>query len=344
MRDHLYLFVFMIHFSTGCILSDEGQVTVMTAYTGASVLLPCSCADPRSTADTFTWRFQSGGRWTEVFEDEKYRGRRELFNEGSPRNLSLLISGLRTEDQGDYTCTTKQHTTIRLTVKGCNLAQNRESGTEVTGYSGESVVLPCSCSELLAKPEQIRWTYYLVNNYKEIYPNEEIDLHKNRVKLLNQTTPGNLSLHISALTVLHGGVYICSVSSEQYSSYTLHVKEKPHIQTDGLSTHQPSHQTRELTHQPSHQTRERASSPSPPSPQHTHQYVFIMLGVILSVPLLVFIYWRCRGGRNVKKKKTSDDEELRKQDDQDDLYSTVVYVRTASTPAHTSYAPIKVKR
>ncbi|XP_067274595.1 uncharacterized protein [Pseudorasbora parva] len=279
MRDHLYLFFFMIHFSTGCILSDEGQVTVMTAYTGASVLLPCSCADPRSTAVTFIWQFYHRDQWIKVFKDEKYRGRRELFNESSPRNLSLLISGLRTEDQGDYTCTTKQYTTIRLTVKGCNLAQNRESAT-VTGYSGESVVLPCSCSELLAKPEQIRWMYYLENNYKEIYPKEEIEHYKNKVKVLNQTTPGNLSLHISALTAAHGGDYRCSVSSEQYSSYTLHVKEKPHIQTDGLSTHQPSHQTRELTHQPSHQTRELTDQPShqtrerawPPSPQHTHQY------------------------------------------------------------------------
>lgn len=95
--------------------------------------------------------------------------------------------------------------------------------TVVTGYSGESVVLPCFCTELLAKPEKIQWMYFLENTYEEMYLNEKNESHKNRVKLLNQTTPGNLSLHISALTAEHEGVYICSVSSKQVS-YILHVE------------------------------------------------------------------------------------------------------------------------
>ncbi|KAK9976545.1 hypothetical protein ABG768_021750 [Culter alburnus] len=345
MRDHLYLFFFMIQFSTGCILSNEYQIIEITGYTGGSVVLPCSCAHPQSTANTFTWQFDGGGRgWISVFEDEEYSGRRVLFNERSPQNLSLLISDLRQEDQGYYKCETKQYTFIHLTVKGCDLVQNTKKLNEVTGYAGESVVLPCSCSELLTKPEQIRWMYYVEKVYKEIYPNEKIERHKNRVKLLNQTSPGNLSLHISALTAEDEGDYYCSVSS-QTVSYRLRVEvtlgtEKPHIHTSiSLSTHQPSHQTQEL---PPHQ-----------QPHDTSQYVFILLGVILSVLLLALIYWRCRGGRNVKT-VTKDEEELnREQDNQDDVtYSSVVHVKTAATPVHiesdpaehTEYAPFKLKR
>ncbi|XP_051730796.1 polymeric immunoglobulin receptor-like [Ctenopharyngodon idella] len=224
MKDHLYLFLFMIHFSTGCILSDENQTKEISGYTGGSVVLPCSCADPQSTAKTFTWQFHSGKQWIEVFEDKKYRGRLVLFNESSPQNLSLLISELRKEDQGYYKCMTERHsiTSILLIVKGCNLVQNTKPNA-VTGYAGESVVLPCSCTELLAKPEQIQWMYFVKNTYLEIYPNEKIESHKNRIKLLNQTTPGNLSLHISALTAEDQGIYYCSVSS-QTVFYRLHVE------------------------------------------------------------------------------------------------------------------------
>ncbi|XDV42077.1 hypothetical protein PO909_010821, partial [Leuciscus waleckii] len=144
----------------GCILSNVQQTTEITGYTGGSVVLPCSCADPQSIANTFTWQFYSQSQWVQVFDDEKYSGRRVLFNESSPRNLSLLISGLRMEDEGFYQCITEQHITssILLKVKGCNLVENTiTSTTVVTGYSGESMVLPCFCTELLAKPEKIQW-------------------------------------------------------------------------------------------------------------------------------------------------------------------------------------------
>ncbi|XP_067249440.1 polymeric immunoglobulin receptor-like [Chanodichthys erythropterus] len=334
MRDHLYLFFFMIQFSSGCILSDERQTIEITGYTGGSVVLPCSCAHPQSTANTFTWElFGSGGRWIQVFEYEKYSGRRVLFNESSPQNLSLLISDLRQDDEGMYQCKTEQSTSIYLKVKSCDLVQNTKATIPVTGYAGESVVLPCSCSELLAKPEQIQWMYYVEKAFKEIYPNEKSERHKNRVKLLNQTSPGNLSLHISALTAEDEGDYYCSVSS-QTVSYRLYVEvtlrtEKPHIHTVTLGTEKPHiHTSISLsTLQPLHQTQELEP---PQQPHDTSQR-----------------------GRNVKK-VTRDEEELnREQDNQDDVtYSAVVHVKTAATPAHiesdpaehTEYAPIKLKR
>ncbi|XP_050994176.1 uncharacterized protein LOC127182708 isoform X2 [Labeo rohita] len=119
MRDHLYLFIFMFHFSTGCIVSDERQRVKITGYTGGSVVLPCSCADSQSTATTVTWEFEQGNRWIQVFEDEKYNDRRVLFNEHSPTNLSLLITDLRMNDQGYYRCLTESNTftDVDLNVK-----------------------------------------------------------------------------------------------------------------------------------------------------------------------------------------------------------------------------------
>ncbi|XP_048011267.1 polymeric immunoglobulin receptor-like [Megalobrama amblycephala] len=360
MRDHLYLFL-MIQFSTGCILSDEQQTIEITGYTGGSVVLPCSCAHPQATVNRFTWLFYGNGKqWIPVFEDEEFSGRRVLFNKSSPQNLSLLISDLRKENQGFYKCKTEHDSitiTILLTVKGCKLVQNTKTTIVVTGYAGESVVLPCSCSELLAKPEQIRWMYIVGKAYKEIYPNEKIERHKNRVKLLNQTSPGNLSLHISALTAEDEGDYVCSVSSQTVYS-RLHVEvilrtEKPHIHTVTLGTEKPHIHTSISLSTLQQQTPELEP---PQQPHDTPQYIFILLGVILSVlllALLAFIYWRFRGGRNVKTVIRDEEELNREQDNQDDVtYSAVVHVKTAATPAHiesdpaehTEYAPIKVKR
>ncbi|XP_026051043.1 uncharacterized protein LOC113037947 [Carassius auratus] len=228
---------------------------------------------------------------------------------------------------------------------GCDLVEHGKV-FEVTGYSGESVVLPCSCTELLAKPELIQWNYLTEKNYKVIYPNEQSENYKNRVKLLNPNTPGNLSLHISALRTEDRGEYQCLVSPQQAVSFRLTVLqpgEKPHVNTITLTTNQASHQTQDST-----------TSQLKPTLQHITQYVFI-LGVFFSVLLLaflVFILWRCRGGRNDKKETTDGEELKREQDNQDDvMYSSVVHVKTASkaTLTHsdpselTEYASVNVK-
>ncbi|KAK2883464.1 hypothetical protein Q8A67_017101 [Cirrhinus molitorella] len=311
MRDHLYLFIFMLHFSTGCIVSNVQQTIEITGYTGGSVVLPCSCADPQSTATTFTWEFEHGNRWFQVLQNETYSGRSVLFNERSPANLSLLITDLRLNDQRYYRCKTEPNTVIyvQLKVKGCNLFGNREFA-EVSGYSGESVVLPCSCTELLAKPEQIQWTYFIEKKHKEIYPNEQIESHKNRVKLLNPNTPGNLSLRISALTTEDQEIYQCYVSPQQVVAFrltVLHAEEKPHVHIISLTTHQPSHQTQEL--------------PPPQQSHHTPQYVYILVTVFPIVLLLVFLALSSRYGKD------------------EVAFSSVVYVKTSSTPAHAQNVP-----
>ena len=56
---------------------------------------------------------------TEVFSDDQYRDRLQQFNEDSPANLSLLISDLREEDEGEYSCQTEEESRdFRLYVQG----------------------------------------------------------------------------------------------------------------------------------------------------------------------------------------------------------------------------------
>ncbi|XP_053500390.1 polymeric immunoglobulin receptor-like [Ictalurus furcatus] len=101
----------------GCSLSGD-NLREITGHKGGSVLFPCSCSDLHTKPQKFTWGTFRTGPATEVLNDEHYRGRLQLFNHISPGNLSLLVSDLREEDQGDYRCRTeKEHRDIWLHVK-----------------------------------------------------------------------------------------------------------------------------------------------------------------------------------------------------------------------------------
>ncbi len=118
---HIDPFWKKLSLSAGCHVSDYKQLKEVTGYTGGSVLLPCSCNDPQSTVETFTWQhyYKRENQWTEVFKDDKYKDRLKLFNQSSPANLSLLISDLRKKDEGDYMCETSQtYTDFRVKIKG----------------------------------------------------------------------------------------------------------------------------------------------------------------------------------------------------------------------------------
>ncbi|XP_053369926.1 cell adhesion molecule DSCAM-like [Clarias gariepinus] len=95
----------------------------------------------------------------------------------------------------------------------------------MTGYVGQSVLLPCSCSQLQAKPHTLRWMFYKGSDYKEIFPKDQTNLYTHRVRLINDLHPGNLSLLISHLTVEDGGYYKCEISNNDYKDVSLTVKE-----------------------------------------------------------------------------------------------------------------------
>ncbi|XP_056619732.1 uncharacterized protein LOC130433947 [Triplophysa dalaica] len=249
----------------GCDMDMVQQTLEVTGYSGGSVVLPCSCTDPQTKPHQLIWTYHQGN-YTEIYPSEhieRYKNRVTLLNQTTPGDLSLLLSSLTKEDDGDYQCyvSSDQYTYIRLHVKGCDMDMVRQT-LEVTGYSGGSVVLPCSCTEPQAKPHQLKWTYHQ-GDYKELYPSEHIERYKNRVTLLNQTTPGNLSLLLSSLTKEDVGVYQCYVSSDQYTYIRLHVKEKPHVHT--ISTSQPSN---------SLQQEDTTTQPQEKQTHHTTLYVF----------------------------------------------------------------------
>ncbi|XP_053500359.1 polymeric immunoglobulin receptor-like [Ictalurus furcatus] len=215
MMKCLYLLSVVFHVAAGCSLSADIP-TEITGHKGGSVLFPCSCSDLHTKPQKFTWESFIIGRATEVLNDEHYRGRLQLFNHISPANLSLFISDLREEDQGSYRCRTeKEHRDIRLYVKGCELVK---TGVEdVTVFTGESVVLPCVCTDLQDKPKSVKWQFSVpangINHFQEIYP-EQTGHHRNRVKLVSNNAPGNLSLLISDLTEEDQGLYRCSVQAD----------------------------------------------------------------------------------------------------------------------------------
>ncbi|XP_053500286.1 junctional adhesion molecule-like isoform X2 [Ictalurus furcatus] len=212
MMKCLYLLSAVFHVAAGCSLSGEKQ-TEITGHTGGSVLFPCSCSDLHTKPQKFTWGTFRTGRLTEVLNDEHYRGRLQLFNHISPANLSLLISDLREEDQRSYRCSTeKEHREVWLKVKGCELVK-KTVVEGVTGFTGESVVLPCVCTDLQDKPKSVKWQFNRINHFQEIYP-EQTGRHRNRVKLVSNNAPGNLSLLISDLTEEDHGLYRCSVQDD----------------------------------------------------------------------------------------------------------------------------------
>ncbi|XP_036438475.1 junctional adhesion molecule-like [Colossoma macropomum] len=107
----------------GCTLVNSDKTLLITADTGGSVLLPCSCTDLYTTPKISTWnKYNINGKAWEVIssESDQYRDRVQLVNGHSPGNLSLLISHLTKEDGGSYRCDAKKNgfTDIRLTVEG----------------------------------------------------------------------------------------------------------------------------------------------------------------------------------------------------------------------------------
>ncbi|KAF4092138.1 hypothetical protein AMELA_G00017460 [Ameiurus melas] len=209
MMKCLYLLSVVFHVAAGCSLSGDKPVDI-TRHKGGSVLFPCSCSDLNTKPQKLTWWTFRTGTATEVLNDEHYRDRFQLFNHISPANLSLFISDLREEDQGVYRCRTeKEYRDIWLYVKGCELV--KKTGVEdMTVFTGESVVLPCVCTDLQDKPKSVQWELIRINHVQEIYP-EQTGHHRNRVKLVSNNAPGNLSLLISDLTEKDQGDYRCSV-------------------------------------------------------------------------------------------------------------------------------------
>ncbi|XP_053347213.1 junctional adhesion molecule-like [Clarias gariepinus] len=299
MMKCLYLVSVVFHVAAGCALSaDNDQVGHKIRRRGDSVLLPCSCSDLNTKPQTLTWWTYRTGNATEVLNDEHYRGRLQLFNKISPANLSLFISDLRVEDQGNYKCSTeKEYRDIKLYVDGCELVKKTEV-ERVTVFTGESVVLPCVCTDIQDKPQDLKWDFYRNNHYQKIYP-KQTGHHRNRVKLVSNNSPGNVSLLISDLTEEDQGVYRCSVQADS-RDIRLSVKVF-YIGRRETSTHLRKTDTAFTSEQPYSKTTHSppALSSTTPKQDKGQMHNSLPLGILAVVLLVIvaFICWRCRGGR-----------------------------------------------
>uniref|UniRef100_A0A9J7X9W1 Ig-like domain-containing protein n=1 Tax=Cyprinus carpio carpio TaxID=630221 RepID=A0A9J7X9W1_CYPCA len=268
----------------GCTLS-ETEREPETKYTGDSVLLSCSCEDPNSKPEDFRWtHVESSG--TEVSsETPRYKDRVHTFHKTTPSNLSLLISNLTEDDQGTYRCTVNHKTSAdtRLIVKGCTLSETeREPETK---YTGDSVLLSCSCEDPNTKPEDFRWTHVESSG---IEVSSETPRYKDRVHTFHKTTPSNLSLLISNLTEDDQGTYRCTVNNKTSADTRLIVKDPAVI--NALD----------------------------------YQYYLIFLVFLLCLMLLLAagcIFWRSTRARKPRRGS----QLIQSPDDEDDTYTTVVY-------------------
>ncbi|XP_047016713.1 junctional adhesion molecule-like isoform X1 [Ictalurus punctatus] len=296
MMKCLYILSVVFHVAAGCALSVDDNLREITGHNGGSVLLPCSCSDLDTKPQKFTWWTYRTGHLIEVLNDEHYHSRLQVFNHISPANLSLFISDLREEDQGVYRCRTeKEHRDIWLYVKGCELV--KKTGVErVTGFTEESVVLPCVCTDLQDKPKSVKWQFNGIRDVQEIYP-EQTGHHRNRVKLVSNNAPGNLSLLISDLTEEDQGVYRCSVQADR-RDFRLSVKVgRRETSKKGTTPSSEPPQCKTTNSPPA-----SSSTTLEQDKQQTHRnlpLVFSILAFLLLVipGVVAFIFWRRKGGR-----------------------------------------------
>ncbi|KAM9497002.1 myelin protein zero-like protein 3 isoform 3-T3 [Clarias gariepinus] len=101
---------------------------------------------------------------------------------------------------------------------GCAFSDNKE--IHIYGHRGDSVLLPCSCSDLSSKPQRLTWWTYRTGSATKVLNDQH---YRNRVQLFNNISPANLSLLISNLRVEDDADYSCSTEKD-HRDIRLHVK------------------------------------------------------------------------------------------------------------------------
>uniref|UniRef100_A0A3B1JCL1 Ig-like domain-containing protein n=1 Tax=Astyanax mexicanus TaxID=7994 RepID=A0A3B1JCL1_ASTMX len=236
----------MLYVSAGCTLSNS-QENLIIGYSGESVLLPCSCTDPQTRPVSIKWERVDSDVMEVSNRTGRYAGRIHMFNEKHPANLSLLLSNLTEQDEGLYRCTINNEKSIsmKLNVKGkllesllcthththimrmlyvsagCTLSNSQEN--LIVGYSGGSVLLPCSCTDPQTRPVSIKWEH-VDSDVMEV--SNRTGRYAGRIHMFNEKHPANLSLLLSNLTEQDEGLYRCTINNEKSISMKLNVKGK----------------------------------------------------------------------------------------------------------------------
>ncbi|XP_076872571.1 junctional adhesion molecule-like [Brachyhypopomus gauderio] len=106
-------------------------------------------------------------------------------------------------------------------TEGCTVVKST-SQLQIRSHVGESVLLPCSCTNTHTTPERFTWFKIQDSSYTEI--SSESEQYRNRVQLGTAHSPGNLSLLISHLTEEDGGLYRCYIEGDEYTDMKLTVE------------------------------------------------------------------------------------------------------------------------
>ncbi|XP_035285931.1 uncharacterized protein LOC118233920 [Anguilla anguilla] len=227
-------------------------------------------------------------------------------------------------------------------ISGCSLSEP----TEVTGYTGGSVVLPCYCTEGQPTLKSARWLFFLGGSHITLwsYPNTVNDLYKHRVNI--SKTPGNLTLHLSNLTPSDAGSYRCEADG-QHRDIRLTVKEID----NGVTTQSPG-----ITKH----TSTRGSKPTSKTEISEDLKKSILYATIAAVVAAVAVcgavlfYCRVRSRKNAQVESREEQEmrtgEQEEEDNADSVtYSTVVHSKPVKntniqnqSEDSTEYAAIKL--
>lgn len=98
---------------------------------------------------------------------------------------------------------------------GCTLEEH--TNVEIIRHSGESVLLPCSCSPLHVKPERVHWEFFrgIGSQYDRVITvSNTSGPYRGRIQMFNHLSPGNASLLIPDLSEKDQGLYRCYVSKQ----------------------------------------------------------------------------------------------------------------------------------
>ncbi|KAJ8268476.1 hypothetical protein COCON_G00136480 [Conger conger] len=167
----------LIHTISGCSLSAPGGVT---GYTGGSVVLSCFCTDGGTILRHSRWVFQPGpsaiALWSGRRVDDRYKDRALISD--SPRNMFLLVGELTMETM--LVCVWLVSSLIHM-ISGCSLS----APGGVTGYTGGSVVLSCSCTDGGTIPRFARWHFQPGPSSITLWSGGRVDDHyKDRALIL----------------------------------------------------------------------------------------------------------------------------------------------------------------
>ncbi|XP_062401767.1 uncharacterized protein LOC134092737 isoform X2 [Sardina pilchardus] len=184
--------------------------------------------------------------------------------------------------------------TTGVKARGCSLME-KDTTNEIVKSSGESVLLPCSCSPLHAKPESVMWD--VINRKGPPYRSSiEIPItsgpYSGRVQMFNQHLPGNASLLISDLTEEDQGLYRCYLNGDNGERKRINLLIKALDPILPASTSTPKAPPK--TQKPVTIEKDIVKNGGGETPL----YVFILLAVLLLLLLLggvIFLYMRHKG-------------------------------------------------